>query len=72
MIFKWTLSSCDFIEAYKLVKTTDDTSSSDTNTNEVKINNIATVKDLNGSDVKLKLVKDEHIFNPNLHFMGIL
>jgi hypothetical protein len=71
MVFRWTLDSCYFIEAYKLVKAVDEPSS-DTNNTEIKINNIAILKDKSGNDIKVKLIKDERIFNPSSHFMDIM
>jgi hypothetical protein len=69
MIFKWSSISCDFIEAYKLSKTTNDPNA--IQSSGIKINTIATIKDKSGSDINLEFVKDTNIYSPNSEFINI-
>jgi hypothetical protein len=65
MLFRFSTSSCDFIEAHKLVPSTDD-QSQNPDPNDVFIVTTATI-----GEAKMKLIKDEHIYNPKYTFITI-
>lgn len=65
MLFRFSKSSCEFIEAHKLVPSTDDPPPSN-NPDEIQIVNVATI-----GETKMKLIKDETIYNPKYSFILI-
>jgi hypothetical protein len=65
MLFRFSTSSCDFIEAHKLVSAQDD-QSQNADPNDILIVTTATI-----GEAKLKLIKDEHIYNPTYTFITI-
>jgi hypothetical protein len=65
MLFRFSKTSCEFIEAHKLVPATDEPPPSN-DPDDIQIVNIATI-----GETKMKLIKDEHIYNPKYSFMLI-
>jgi len=65
MLFRFSTSSCEFIEAHKLVPSTDD-QTQNPDPNEIFIITTATI-----GEAKMKLIKDEHIYNPKFTFITI-
>lgn len=65
MLFRFSKSTCEFIEAHKLLPSPDDQQTSD-NPDDIQIVNIATI-----GETKMKLIKDEHIYNPKYTFIVI-